>query len=71
MFTELLDKLTMAALKTMGLSLGYADAKGGNVDSMSSPCSYCEGGCGGSCEGGCAGSCYGSCWDSCAGTSSN
>lgn len=66
MFTELLDKLTMSALKAMGLNLVYANAQGIKVDNISYGCgeSYCSGACGGTCEGGCSGTCYGNCLDS-------
>ena len=66
MFTELLDKLTMATLKTMGLNLGYANAQGFNVDNYSYGCGGydCSGVCGGNCSGGCDGTCYGNCLDS-------
>lgn len=71
MFSELLDKLTMMTLKSLGLSLDYANAVGANVDKYSYGCegSSCYGSCGGSCEGGCDGNCWGGCADGCSGTS--
>ena len=71
MFSELLDKLTMMTLKSLGLSLDYANAVGANVDKWSYGCegSSCWGACGGTCEGGCDGTCWGGCLDGCAGTS--
>lgn len=71
MFSELLDKLTMMTLKSLGLSLDYANAVGANVDKWSYGCegSSCYGACGGTCEGGCDGTCWGGCSDGCAGTS--
>lgn len=71
MFSELLDKLTMATLRTMGLSLGYANVTGANVDKWSYGCEgeRCSGACGGTCEGGCDGTCYGRCADGCSGSS--
>ena len=71
MFSELLDKLTMMTLKSLGLSLDYANAVGANVDKWSYGCegSTCWGACGGTCEGGCDGTCWGGCLDGCAGTS--
>lgn len=73
MFSELLDKLTMMTLRTLGLSLDYANVTGANVDKYSYGCEggYCSGACGGTCEGGCDSTCYGRCADGCAGYSSN
>lgn len=61
----------MMTLKSLGLSLDYANAVGANVDKWSYGCegSSCWGACGGTCEGGCDGTCWGGCSDGCAGTS--
>lgn len=73
MFSKLLDKLTMATLRTMGINLDYANVTSANVDKYSYGCegSSCYGACGGTCEGGCDSTCYGRCSDGCAGSSSN